>query len=482
MLPGSNNNTTRRQFLTTTGIAASASLVGCLSFGDSEQQAGQPESTPTATPNSTPTPRSTATAESTPTEDGTETDRYAESLEPYTTPLETVAPADPLDDLRFLEDDLADATIVGMGEATHGTREFFQFKHRLVRYMAEELGLRVFAIEAHFSETFEIDRYIRTGEGDAETAVENFAFWTWKVEAVQEMVEWMREFNEGRDPADKIRFYGVDMQSGTTAVNELEPFFESVDEDFLDTLSDARSSLRRENSHEEIVQFGREFIPKLRNRLQDNEEEYVAATSREEYEIARRHAHVLEQFIERQEALLESDEPHSPWNIRDRSMADNTRWVLDHEDADQIALWMHNGHVSRQEREWSDGTLVPTGSHLADGYGDDYHAVGMEFDHGEFRSAGQDRGLHKFSVDRAPEDTLPWILSNLELPYAYVDIEAASEDDEVNEWLSEPRQRHAIGSQFDPDQEEKYRFQESSIAGRFDGLLFVEETMASQGL
>lgn len=477
-MPNPDNDRSRRQFLATAGVAVSPSLGGCLVFGDSEQQAGQSDSTPTPIPGPTSTPTSTPADEA--METPTAADRYAEGLEPYTTPLETVAPAEPLDDLAFLEDALADATIVGMGEATHGTREFFRFKHRLVRYMAEELGLRVFTIEAHFSETVDIDRYIRTGEGDAESAVAKLSFWTWQVESVLEMVEWMREFNKGRDPDDKIRFYGVDMQSGVAPISELEPFFETVDEEFLDSLYDARGTFRSDTD-EEIVEWGWEFVAELRNRLQDNEDEFVAVTSRGEYEIALRHARVLEQFIEVQEAWLDNRDSPEAFNVRDSAMAENTRWVLEREEADNVALWMHNAHVSREAFEWPEGVTVPTGSHLADWYGDDYYVVGMEFGHGFFRSTYV-RQLRKFSVDPAPEDTLPGILSNLELPYAYVDVEAASGDDEVSEWLAEPRRRHSIGAAFNPDQEDEYRFVEDSIVGRFDGLLFVDESTASRML
>lgn len=501
----SEHSSSRRRFLAT-GATLTSLVAGCLSLGDDNESGGNPtptrtqEPTPTQTPTATPTqtPAPTATETPTPTETQTpeqtsaELKRIASAFEPYTTPLETVEPSAPLDDLEFLREDLANARIIGLGEATHGTREFFQFKHRLVRYLVEELGMRVFTWEANFAESLAIDRYIRTGEGDPAAAIEGVYFWTWNVESVLAMVEWMRAFNKGREPDDKIRFYGVDVQAAAGQINQLETFFETIDDDFLTEYSDLVPKIRseklkaRNSNGQDARDRTRKFVSDLRSTLDANRDEYIAATSEHEYELARRYATVLEQHVDLYDAV-HAEKKKKRAEIRDRAMAENTRWVLEHEATDQLALWMHNSHVNRNPMEyaWADESYRRTGFHLGEWYGDEYYVVGMEFDHGSFQAKSAKKGnrgnLTEFTVDPAPDETVPGVLSAQEIQYAYVDLDAASDDEQLATWLNEPPRRTGIGAVFNPD-DSRFRFIRDPITGDFDGLLFVQETTATRQL
>jgi erythromycin esterase len=84
----------------------------------------------------------------------------AVNLAEHVVALDGIDPGADLLDLRGLEDVFADRRVIGLNEATHGTREFFQFKHRLVRFLVKELGSRPFGIEANFSETLPLDTYV----------------------------------------------------------------------------------------------------------------------------------------------------------------------------------------------------------------------------------------------------------------------------------------------------------------------------------
>lgn len=128
------------------------------------------------------------------------------------TPLETTAPASDSRDLRALGERLGDRRVVGLGEATHGTREFFELKHRIVRHLVTEHGFRLFGIEASFGETLAVNDYVLGGDGDPESVVGDMQFWTWNTEAVREFVEWVRAFNDGRPRGDQVKYYGIDAQ------------------------------------------------------------------------------------------------------------------------------------------------------------------------------------------------------------------------------------------------------------------------------
>jgi erythromycin esterase len=82
-------------------------------------------------------------------------------------------------DLAPLRARIADKRIVSLGEATHGTREFFQLKHRLLEYCVCELGFRVFCIEANYPESLRVNDYVLHGKGSAADALAGMRFWTW---------------------------------------------------------------------------------------------------------------------------------------------------------------------------------------------------------------------------------------------------------------------------------------------------------------
>ncbi|MDX2130721.1 MAG: erythromycin esterase family protein [Planctomycetota bacterium] len=130
--------------------------------------------------------------------------------------VRTVHAGADLADLSFLKDMIGDARIVGLGESTHGSREQFQFKHRVLEYLATEMGFTVFSIEASAPESFAVDEYVSKGEGDPEVLVGGMLFWTWNTEEVAAMVRWMRAFNEREGAVGsgkRVRFTGFDMQS-----------------------------------------------------------------------------------------------------------------------------------------------------------------------------------------------------------------------------------------------------------------------------
>lgn len=156
-------------------------------------------------------------------------------------PFTTVEAGHGFDDLAFLEKAIGDARVVGLGEATHGTREHFQMKHRLLEFLATKMGFTVFAIEASMPESYRVDRYVSGGTGDPAALVGGMYFWTWNTEEVLDMVKWMRAFNE-REAAAKsgkhVRFAGFDMQMPEYAQAIVRRFVEKYDPSYTATLND----------------------------------------------------------------------------------------------------------------------------------------------------------------------------------------------------------------------------------------------------
>jgi hypothetical protein len=107
-------------------------------------------------------------------------------------PLTTPEAGHGLADMEPIGTLIGDARVVALGEATHGTREFFQIKHRFLEYLVARQGFTVFAIEANQPECRAINDYVVNGKGNARDALDGIYFWTWNTEEVLAMIEWMR--------------------------------------------------------------------------------------------------------------------------------------------------------------------------------------------------------------------------------------------------------------------------------------------------
>ncbi len=149
----------------------------------------------------------------------------------HAVPFATVEACHGFDDLAPLKEMIGDARVVGLGEGTHGTREHFQLKHRLLEYLATELGFTLFAIEASMPESQNLDPYVRGGEGDPGKLIGGMYFWTWRTEEVLAMVEWMRAHNAA---GGDLGFTGFDMQTPNVAMSRVVEFLKDVDPDFAD--------------------------------------------------------------------------------------------------------------------------------------------------------------------------------------------------------------------------------------------------------
>ena len=110
-------------------------------------------------------------------------------------PLKTVEARHGFDDMEPLRRIIGDARIVSLGEATHGTREFFQLKHRMLEFLATRMGFTIFSIEANMPEAYRLNDYVLNGTGDPAQLLRGMYFWTWNTEEVLDMIRWMREFN-----------------------------------------------------------------------------------------------------------------------------------------------------------------------------------------------------------------------------------------------------------------------------------------------
>src|SRR5271157_263787 len=137
-------------------------------------------------------------------------------------PLKTVEAGNGFDDMQPLKKIIGDARIVSLGEATHGTREFFQLKHRMIEFLASQMGFTIFSIEANMPEAYRLNDYVLNGNGDPEQLIAGMYFWTWNTQEVLDMVQWMRAFNQSGK--GRVQFTGFDMQTPDVALRIARDF------------------------------------------------------------------------------------------------------------------------------------------------------------------------------------------------------------------------------------------------------------------
>jgi len=133
-------------------------------------------------------------------------------------------------DMQPLKKAIGNARIVALGEATHGTREFFQLKHRMLEFLASEMGFTIFSIEANMPEAYQLNDYVLNGQGDPARLLKGMYFWTWDTEEVLAMIRWMREFNQSGK--GRVEFTGFDMQTPTVAARIVGDFVARYDAEY----------------------------------------------------------------------------------------------------------------------------------------------------------------------------------------------------------------------------------------------------------
>ena len=364
---------------------------------------------------------------------------------------------------------IGDARVVALGEATHGTREFFQLKHRMLEFLVEKMGFTAFAIEASLPEAFDIDHFVLTGEGDPPAALRALYFWTWNTEEVLDLIRWIKDYNSDPSHPRKVRFYGFDIQNESMAAERVLSYLERVDPDFwaqavgrVGEISDPFLVRSFRVRPEEQRRASAAFLGKVLERFDENEAEYTGATSPTEWALARQHARVAQQ------AILDRIEP----DLRDEAMAENILWILDQEGEDgKLVVWAHNGHVGTES-----GRM---GGYLRDSLGTDLVSLGFVFSRGSFRAmdSTQEGRLREIEVGIPPETDLGATLARAGVPLGLLNLRQLPSGSAALEWFHAPQAYRHIGATYYPD----WQFSLMMVPEQFDGLFFVEKTSATHG-
>lgn len=399
--------------------------------------------------------------------------------------LKTVKYNSGFQDLSPLEPILKDKKIVAMGEATHGTKEFFQMKHRMFQFLVEKMGYNIFGIEASMPDCMAINDYILYGKGNAKQVVKGMNFWTWDTKEVLDMVEWMKEYN--KDHTKKIKFYGFDMQSSCTATENVTEYLKKVDPSYESTMDKVLSKF-----NDKTLDYGvkKELpIDKIKDiidHFEKNRDEYIKKSSKEQYELSKENLNIICEFYD---AFGTKQSDFERETKRDNYMAENIKWILDNEKQDsKMMIWAHNLHVLKEidktndsVSEYPEGNVKRMGSNLYDMYKDKMYVIGFEFNKGSFRAnfTNKENGQTvngKCTLKAAKPGSAACIFSKVN-PLFFIDFKTCEEDKYAKNILSTPQSCHNIGAIFS-NENDSYKLEILDVS--YDGLIFIDTTNSAE--
>lgn len=336
-------------------------------------------------------------------------------------PIKSVRVGSGLEDLQWLKPVLKGVKYVGLGEATHGTREFFQMKHRMLEFLVKEMGYTVFAMEASYQGCENINNYIMYGKGDAHTALTSQGFWTWDTEEVIDMIEWIRKYNQTVPKDKKVRFFGFDIQTfaKSGAIDTLHNYLLKVDTALAKSKNKIFPTFYKQDIEKVFYGVVAQYIsgnPKfattdtLKAELSDmlmsivlKRGDYLNKSNEEEYR------HILYIITNMLQFIDAYDPNHRLLNLRDYYMASNFQSFVQQNPKAKIVIWAHNGHISKNTFS------KPFGGLLKLAYGNAYFPIGFSFNKGGFQAIeidnGKPNGLKEFTVPAAKDSTLDWYLA-----------------------------------------------------------------------
>jgi erythromycin esterase len=334
--------------------------------------------------------------------------------------LRTLDPAEPLDDLGWLDQAIGDARVVAVGESAHYNREFFQLRHRLLRYLAERHGFSAYAVESGFAEGWLADAWVRGSEGQlgqvmASGMTSLMGLWT----QMRAHLQWMRQHN--RAAAHPIGFYGIDMPGSmvsllpgldavTAYLAQADPHFR-VDPGIRETAS-AFAAASAFSAPAAISAYGKTMpaardaltagLADLAARMTARRLDYLRRTTASAYARALRSLQVTTALDAMARDLARGD-PHAMMLQRDAAIAGTVEWILRRED--RIVLAAHNGHVQRWPVTLPGMAAAATmGMHLADRLGTQYLVIGATSGTGQTLNTAPDFYTGKlFTGQEAPQ-------------------------------------------------------------------------------
>jgi protein-L-isoaspartate(D-aspartate) O-methyltransferase len=387
-------------------------------------------------------------------------------------------------------DRFGDSRVVLLGEASHGTSEFYRARAAITKRLIERHGFNIVAVEADWPDAAWIDRYVRhraRREGE-EAAFQRFPAWMWRNEEVDEFIRWLRRHNQGRVYQAMAGFYGLDLYNLAGSIRAVIDFLEGADPEAAklartryaclspwsrDPAAYGRMAIDEGYGRCEAgaVQMLKELMSRRMDCLSEECDEWLdAAANARLIRNAERYYRVMYQ------GSAES------WNLRDTHMFETLCQLLEAKGPESKAVvWAHNSHIGNaahtemgQVRE-----ELNIGQLVKERFGDKARLIGFG------THAGTVAAAHDWDEPMEVKDVRPSLAGSYErachdsgVPRFLLDLRDGAADEAVVEALLEPRLERFIGVIYRPETERWSHYAEAVLPNQFDAWVWFDETEA----
>ena len=395
---------------------------------------------------------------------------------------------------------VGDARLVLLGEATHGTHDFYRIRGEITKRLIRERGFRAVAVEADWPDAYRVHRFVQGRGPDVDAAeslgdFERFPLWMWRNVEVVDFVGWLRAHNDAGELKDRVGFYGLDLYSLHRSIAAVLDYLRIVDPE---------AALRAQARYACFDQFGDDpqryaygagmgLAPSCEDEVVDQLVELRAAAG----EYARRDGRIDPDalfFAEENARVVRDAERYyrtmirggpDAWNLRDQHMvetlAELTRSLtLGGRDA-KIVVWAHNSHLgdARATEMMLRGELN-VGELVRQRWSTGVRLIGFTTYAGSVTAATDwDEPAEHKRVRPALPDSYEAAFHEAAIPNFFLDLTRPSDAVSL---LRDPRLERAIGVIYRPQTERLSHYFSASLPAQFDGVLHYDQTRALEPL
>jgi protein-L-isoaspartate(D-aspartate) O-methyltransferase len=404
------------------------------------------------------------------------------------------AAAEPLpdfDDPAFgkLFDRFAHSRVVLLGEASHGTSEFYRARDAITRRLVEAHGFDIVAVEADWPDAASIDRYVRhtATRAPREPAFQRFPTWMWRNVEVERFVSWLRTFNQARAHDERAGFYGLDLYSLNTSIRAVIDYLDGVDPEA------AQIARRRYGCltpwSKEPAQYGHMAltagyalcerpVTDMLRALLDKRLEYSRADG-ERYFDAAQNARLVRDAEAYYRAMYYGSA--DSWNLRDTHMFETLQHLLEAGGkGSRAVVWAHNSHIgdARHTEMGQQRDELNIGQLCREHYGDQAALIGFGTHAGTVAAARNwDEDMQVMPVRGSLPGSYERLYHEAGVERCLTDLRAGQHPD-LRDRLTPAQLERFIGVIYRPDTERWSHYTDAQLPRQFDAYVWFERTRA----
>lgn len=391
-------------------------------------------------------------------------------------------------DLAPLLQRIGDARVVLLGEASHGTSEFYRLRARISQALIEQKGFTFVSIEGDWPDAARIDHYVRHAEYPPSewTAFARFPIWMWRNEEVRSFVDWLRDYNAHRDQDKRVAFHGLDLYSLFNSIRSILDYLERVDPDTAEVARQRYGCLtpwQRDPAayghaamNESYRTCEHDVITMLKELL--GKQQVYAEHDGERFLDVVQNARLVAN-AERYYRTMYYGSRNS-WNLRDNHMFKTLEsLLLHHGPGSKAIVWAHNSHVGNaQATEMSLRGEFNIGQLCREYFGDDVYSIGFGTDTGTVAAASNwDAPMEIMEVRPSLHDSYERLCHESAIPQFFLPMKRSHRPGLVGK-LNKPRLERAIGVIYRPQSERQSHYFQSTLPEQFDEYIWFDKTSA----